>query len=155
MAASFPILVAEDSPEDAELLELGLRRAGLTGPVRIVPDGHEAVEYLEGRGKYAARDQYPFPKVIITDLKMPRINGLELLQWLRSHRDCAVIPAILMSSSGLQLDVVKAYQLGANTYFRKPTGFPALVDLLRKLAEYWTNSELPVVPAGNGTQGLH
>jgi CheY-like chemotaxis protein len=145
MALDFPILIAEDSADDAELLRRGLERAGLNGPVQIVGDGHEAVEYLEGEGKYAKRDEFPFPKVIISDLKMPRVNGLELLKWLRSHPHCAIIPAILLSGSTLEADIMKAYQLGANTYFRKPTSFGELVDLLRTLRDYWERSELPRV----------
>jgi CheY-like chemotaxis protein len=116
--------------------------------VRIVADGHEAVEYLQGEGKYGKRDEFPFPKVIISDLKMPRLSGLELLEWLRNHPHCAVIPAILLSGSTLEEDIMKAYELGANTYFRKPASFGELVELLRRLRDYWEQSELPKVAGG-------
>lgn len=147
MTPGFPILIAEDSSIDADLLEIALRRAGLSGPVRFVGDGQEAVDYLEGRGHYADRKQFPFPRVIITDLKMPRFDGLQLLQWLADHPDCCVIPTILLSGSALSHDIQSAYKLGANTYFEKPTQFAALVDLVRSLKEYWSRSHLPSVAA--------
>jgi CheY-like chemotaxis protein len=146
-AANFPILVAEDDALDADLLERALRRAGITGFLHFVPDGAQAIEYLEGRGPYAERSQFPFPKVIITDLKMPRVTGLELLQWLSSHRHCHVIPTILLSSSAMSQDIASAYKLGASTYFQKPTTFEGLVKLMTHLKHYWCESELPVVDA--------
>ena len=148
MREQCPILVAEDNEQDAELIKLALRRAGLRGPVCFVPDGHEAVEYLEGRDPYSDRAQFPFPQVIISDLKMPRVNGFELLQWLRSHQQCSVVPAILMSTSGLAEDVAHAYKLGANTFFQKPSSFQQLIDLFASLKEYWIRSELPAVVHG-------
>jgi len=148
-ADGFPILIAEDNADDVELMKQALPRAGLTGPVRFVADGHDAVAYLEGKGPYSDRGQFPFPRVIISDLKMPRIDGLELLQWLRSHPQCCIVPAILMSASSLQEDIINAYKLGANTYFKKPTSFQDLVNLLRELKDYWNRSELPQ-PATSG-----
>jgi CheY-like chemotaxis protein len=143
MTHDFPILVAEDNPEDAELLKLALRRVGFHDRIIFVPDGQAAVDYLEGRGEYADRYHYPFPQVLISDLKMPRVNGFELLEWLRKDEQCCVIPAILLSGSGLAQDVKAAYKLGANTYFQKPSSFFDLVELLTRLKEYWTRSELP------------
>jgi CheY-like chemotaxis protein len=147
MTASFPILIAEDSGIDADLLEMALRKSGLTGPMRFVQDGQEAIDYLEGRGEYADRKQFPFPHVIITDLKMPRVDGLQLLQWLADHPDCCVIPTILLSGSALSREITSAYKLGANTYFQKPTEFAALLDLVRSLKDYWSRSRFPSVAA--------
>ena len=148
MNTELPVLVAEDNEDEIALLELAFRKVGFNGPIRFVRDGHRAVEYLEGRNEYADRKQFPFPKVILTDLKMPRISGLELLQWLRKHPKCHVIPAILLSGSGLDSDVKDAYKFGANTYFQKPGGFEGMVELLRHLKAYWSSCELPVVEAG-------
>src|SRR5262245_6272471 len=150
MTEPLPILIAEDNPVDAELLDRALTHAGLPGPVRFVEDGHEAIEYLEGRGGYANRKEFPFPKVIISDLKMPRVNGLELLQWLADHPQCCIIPTILLSSSAVSEDIKAAYKLGANTYFEKPVSFDALQELVRSLKDYWMRRKLP--PAnGDGT----
>src|SRR4051812_4172662 len=102
MHDDFPILIAEDSPDDATLLEKAIRKAGLKNPIRFVSDGHEAIEYLQGKGKYGNRAEFPFPRVIISDIKMPRLNGLELLDWLQRHPECSVIPTVLLSGSGLE-----------------------------------------------------
>lgn len=147
MTESFPILIAEDDSDDAALLQRALSQSGLRGPFHFVPDGLEAIAYLEGQGDYADRNKFPFPNVIITDLKMPRLDGLALLQWLSDHPYCHVLPAILLSSSDLREDIASAYKLGANTYFTKPTRFQALLDLVRSLKEYWCRSELPPIPA--------
>ena len=145
MTDSFPILVAEDDPNDVALLRRALAKTGLTGAVRFVSDGREAIEYLEGHGRYADRGEFPFPHVIITDLKMPRLNGLELLEWLSSHPECHIIPTILLSGSALDEDIVTAYKLGANTYFAKPTNAHDLIALVQSLKDYWSRSQVPVV----------
>ena len=143
MDENLAILVAEDDDNDAELLKMALSRAGINGSVWFVKNGREAIDYLQGRGKYVDRSQYPFPKIVITDLKMPGLNGLELLEWLRSHPDCKVLPTILMSGSGLHSDVKRAYQFGVNSYFQKPSTLAELIDLMRLLKEYWMRNELP------------
>ena len=145
MHTNFPILVAEDNEDEIALMEMAFKKAEFRGPIRFVRDGHAAVDYLEGRHGYGDREQFPFPKIIVSDLKMPRVSGLELLQWLRSHPKCKVIPAILLSGSGLESDIKGAYKLGANTYFQKPGSFEDLVQLLRNLKEYWTDGELPMI----------
>src|SRR5258708_6317532 len=103
------------------LLRLALNRCGIKNPVQIVTDGQEAIEYLQGAGKYHDRSQYPFPSVIFTDLKMPRVGGFEILEWLRAHPECSVIPVIILSASRLEADVQRAYQLGGNAYLVKPS----------------------------------
>ena len=143
MPDGFTILVAEDSPDDAKLLEFAIRRAGLENPVRFVADGYEAIEYLQGKGKFGDRREHPFPRVIISDLKMPRLNGLELLDWLHQHPECKVLPTVLMSGSGLEKDIEKAYQLGANSYFQKPGTLEELTSLMRTLTDYWSRNETP------------
>ena len=143
------VLIVEDNSEDAELLEMAWQRAGFQKKINLVPDGQEAVDYLEGRGQYADRSRFPFPQVVVSDLKMPRVNGLELLEWLRKDKRCSVLPAILLSGAGLREDVEAAYKLGANTYFKKPATLAGLVELLKQLREYWMRSELPAVNGAN------
>jgi CheY-like chemotaxis protein len=148
------ILVVEDNPAEALLLKKALASAQITNPVQIVENGQEAIHYLSGSGKYVDRVQYPFPSVILTDLKMPRVNGFDILRWLRAHPECSVIPAIVLTNSALPEDISLAYQLGANSYMVKPHGFNELVQMLRTAYEYWTYCEKPPVPAGFLTDSL-
>ena len=100
-------------------------------------DGQEAIHYLMGEGKYSDRNEYPFPTILLTDLKMPKRNGLEVLQWIKEHENCRVIPTIIFSASAQFQDVEKAYALGANSYVQKPSTFEELTILLASLLDYW------------------
>ena len=146
MGNEFTILIAEDDPNDVILLELAIRKNGITNPVHVVRDGEEAVEYLEGRGRYSDRAKYPFPGVIISDVKMPRRDGLEVIEWVRSHPCCSVIPIVMLSGSRIEHDVVSAYKLGANSYFTKPTTLDELAELIRLAFDYWSRCERPPQP---------
>ena len=131
------VLVAEDNPDDAILLRRALDKAGINARVKIVADGEEMLLYLQGLGAYANRTTCPVPSLIILDLKMPRKNGLEVLQWMNENPEVAVVPTIVLSASNLEADVRAAYNLGANTYFVKPTTFEELVDTMRMVERYW------------------
>lgn len=141
MDKNFIVLLVEDDENDALLLQRALKKNGITNPVRWLRDGLQAVQYLEGEGDYFDRKQYLFPKVIILDLKMPRMSGMELLGYLQSHPKVKVIPTIVLSSSRLVQDIEAAYSLGAQTYFVKPTDFEVLVKLLRSCMDYWEMGE--------------
>src|SRR6266850_2893614 len=138
MDSGIKILVAEDDPNDVMLLELAIRKNGITSPVKVVRDGEEAIEYLEGKGQYADRQKYPFPNIIISDVKMPRRDGLEVIEWVRQHPKCSAVPIVMLSGSRIEHDVVKAYKLGANSYFTKPTTLDELTELIRLAFDYWT-----------------
>src|SRR5688572_597687 len=112
------IVVAEDDPNDVLLLQRAFQKNGIPLPVHVCYDGADAMAYLKGEGRYADRQSYPFPRVFITDLKMPRCGGFEILEWLNNHPECSVIPKIVLSASAEERDVRKAFQLGANCYFR-------------------------------------
>lgn len=149
------ILIAEDDPNDVMLLELAIRKNGITSPVRVVRDGEEAVEYLEGKGEYSNRRKFPLPSVIITDVKMPRRSGLEVVEWVRRHPQYGIIPVLMLSGSRIENDVVNAYRLGANTYFSKPSTLDELTQLIGLAHQYWSRSEHPPRPnqAENSKRG--
>jgi CheY-like chemotaxis protein len=141
--ANYTILLVEDEENDAMLVKMAFKKNEILNPVQWVKDGLEAIAYLNGEGDYANRSLYPFPEVLILDLKMPRMNGLELLAWIREHPEYRVIPTIIMSSSRLEADVEKAYNLGANTYMIKPSSFEELARITKLAHEYWAASIKP------------
>lgn len=138
MNESYAILIVEDDPNDVLFLKRALKKNEIYNPVYTVADGEEAIAYLSSLGKYLDRSAYPFPGVIILDLKMPRKNGLEVLEWIKDHPQYRVIPTIVLTSSKLNEDVIKAYGLGANSYMVKPSNFDDLQNMMKKAHEYWT-----------------
>src|SRR5437016_684237 len=117
------ILLAEDEEEDVVLLKLGFAKARFLNPVQVVPDGAEAIAYLQGAGKYSNRSDFPLPNLLLLDLKMPRKNGFEVLEWLRQQPQLSALPVVVLTSSDDMRDVNRAYQLGANTFLVKPVDF--------------------------------
>jgi CheY-like chemotaxis protein len=153
------VLIAEDNPDDALLLQRAINKAGVPARIKIVSDGEEILNYLQGNGSYSNRATHPFPSVIILDLKMPRKSGLEVLKWINENPEISVVPTIVLSASNLDRDVRAAYDLGANTYFVKPTTFEDLVETMRMMENYWKKAARlrpgntdPLVnsPLGNG-----
>jgi CheY-like chemotaxis protein len=140
------ILVAEDDPNDTLLLQRAFKKNKIDLPVHVCTDGEDAMNYLKGKGRYADRDLFSFPRVLITDLKMPRCSGFDLLAWLQKHPECNLIPKIVLSASNEESDVNKAYQLGANCFFRKPSTFDALCELIHLANEFWRTAEIPPLP---------
>ena len=145
-STSLHILLAEDSESDAFLFRHALRAARLQAGLSVVHDGQEAVDYLEAKPPFSDRTRNPFPDVIVTDLKMPGMDGFDLLEWIKSHADCAVIPAIVLSSSYMEADVTKAYALGANAFLTKPGNAKDLADLLLLTYTFWSRCLRPSVP---------
>jgi CheY-like chemotaxis protein len=143
MDSRLTILIIDDDPNDVLLLRKALVRAGVHDPVQVVADGYEAIQYLAGEGEYGNRERYPFPSVVFTDLKMPRMNGFEVLHWLRKHPDCSVIPVMVLSASKQDEDVKKAYQLGANAYLAKPSTLKELEEIVRTAYSFWAHCEKP------------
>jgi CheY-like chemotaxis protein len=140
---TYTILLVEDEENDALLLKRAFKKNNLSNPIQWVKDGLDAIAYLKGEGDYADRSRYPFPEVVLLDLKMPRMNGVELLAWIREHPDIQVIPTIVMTSSREDVDVANAYNLGANTYMIKPSDFDTLVKMVKNTHEYWAMSVKP------------
>ncbi|MDB6027276.1 MAG: response regulator receiver protein [Verrucomicrobiales bacterium] len=131
------MLYAEDDLCFAELLELALKDGGFTHKVIRVPDGEQALAYLKGIGKYGNRDIYPFPFVTLLDLKMPRVDGFEVLQWIREESPFPYLPVVVLTVSEEMRDISKAYKLGANSFLIKPPRLVELKEMLTMLDSYW------------------
>ncbi|ACB73459.1 response regulator [Opitutus terrae] len=138
------ILVIDDSPADRELILHCMRLAGVQAPVQLLGDGAEALAYLKGQPPFDDRDRYPYPCMVITDLKMPVVDGLGLLEFLRNHPELAVIPTIVLSGSSDADDVEVSYLLGASSYIVKPPTASELCDRIRTMMEYWCHCEAPI-----------
>jgi len=139
----YTILLVEDDENDAMLVRMAFERNSIRNPVQWVKDGLEAVAYLNGDGMYADRTKYPFPEVLLVDLKMPRMTGLELLAWINEHSEFRIIPTIVMTSSRQEMDIENAYKFGANTYLTKPIAFDDLAKMVKLTHEYWAMSAKP------------
>ena len=146
MDRNLTILIAEDNQDDAFFLERACRKIGLKNPVQILTDGAEVIDYLKAAGKYENRSEYPFPSVMFIDVKMPRVNGFEVLKWLQENQHCKVIPTMMFSSSEQPEDVDRAYQLGANAYLVKPNLIEHLHTKLRLAQQFWAECAKPPVP---------
>ena len=123
-----------------------MEKIGWRNPVQILTDGREVMDYLKGDGPYEDRSRYPFPSVMFIDIKMPRVNGFEVLKWLKEHQQCKVVPIIVFSSSDEPEDIERAYQLGANAYFVKPATADKLERMLRCAYDFWGLCAKPRVP---------
>jgi len=140
------ILLVEDSDHDVFFVRRATEQGGAGHEVYAVPEGGEAVRYLQGEGQYANRQEFPVPNIVLTDLKMPGMNGFEFLRWVRDHSEYGIIPVIVYSSSSVEEDVREAYSLGANSYMVKPSDLTAMIDLLRATWEFWSRCECPPMP---------
>lgn len=145
MDAFFSVVVAEDNPDDAFILQRAFKTNGLQRPIHILKDGAEVLAYLKGEEPYADRIAHPFPDLLILDLKMPIMSGFEVLEWIHNNPDYRVIPAVVWSASSDRRDVKHAFCLGAHGYFRKPSGYDECVDMVRRLIEFWSVCEKPGV----------
>jgi CheY-like chemotaxis protein len=134
------ILLVEDREDDITLIRRAFRTAYLNNPLYVVRDGEQAVAYLQGTGRYASRDEHPLPDLILLDLKMPRMDGFELLQWLREQPGINRIAVIVLTSSDQLRDVNRAYALGANSFLVKPTDFQNYINLSKLVNDFWIHT---------------
>jgi two-component system response regulator len=132
-----PILLVEDNPDDEALTLRALRRANIANNVVVARDGVEALDYLFGTGAHVGRDVTDAPAVVMLDLKLPKIDGLEVLRRLRADERTRLTPVVILTSSREERDVVDGYRLGANSYIRKPVDFEHFSEAVRQLGLYW------------------
>ena len=140
------ILLVEDNDDDRELAMLAFKQAPSTHDLVALEDGKQALDYLFAAERFAESDGSGMPKLVLLDLKMPKIDGLEVLRRLRSDQRTRFLPVVILTSSMEQSDIIEAYSLGANSYLRKPVDFLDFVETARQISRYWLtlNQALPV-----------
>ncbi len=144
MATERPILLVEDNPDDEALTLRAFNKNRIANQVIVARDGVEALDYLFGSGTYAGRDMSLMPAVILLDLKLPRIDGLEVLRRVRADSRTGLLPVVVLTTSKEQQDIYEAYRLGANSYIRKPVDFEKFIYAVGQLGLYWLALNEPV-----------
>jgi two-component system response regulator len=140
------ILQVEDDSNDVFFLKHALKRAGVANPIRVVNDGQEAIDYLKGAGRFADRDQFPLPGLVLLDLKLPHVMGLDVLKWIRQESGLSLV-VVLLTASAEEADIACAYRLGANGFLVKPSEARKLVDMAKAINDFWlTHNTLPQTP---------
>jgi len=138
------ILQVEDDPNDVFLLKHAMKKVGMTNPTQIASDGQMAIDYLSGAGKFADRDQFPLPALVLLDLKLPYVMGLDVLRWIRQQPNTTAPVVIILTASAEEEDVAAAYHLGANAFLTKPSEAGKLLDIVKAIKDFWmTHNTLP------------
>ena len=131
------ILLVEDNEDDVELTLRAFRKSRLSNEIRVVRDGAEALDYLKGRGAHAGREAEELPEVVLLDLKLPKVDGLEVLEAIRGDERMKLVPVVVLTTSDTEQDMERCYALGANSYVRKPVDFRDFVEAVQHLGLYW------------------
>lgn len=142
------ILLIEDNPSDVKLTRHAFEKNKLVNRIQVVIDGAEALEFLFGTGRYAGRNVCDAPRLVLLDLKLPKMDGLEVLRRIRSDPRTSLIPVVVLTSSNEEQDIVETYRLGVNSYIRKPVDFEKFTEVARILGLYWLLLNVPPVRAG-------
>jgi CheY-like chemotaxis protein len=137
MVANRVIFLVEDNPDDVELTLRAFKKSNIGNEIIVAHDGAEALEYMFGTGAYAGRDPTDVPAVVLLDLKLPKVDGLEILRQIREDRRTKRVPVVILTSSREEQDLVRGYDLGANSYIRKPVDFVQFIDAVKQLGLYW------------------
>ena len=135
--SAFTVLLVEDDLNDVFLVKRAFKMAQIQNPLHIVTDGQQAIQYLRGEGKYADRQAWPLPKLVVMDIKMPLKTGFEVLEWVKRDPLFRRIPVVIVSGSDLPADINRAYKLGANAYMIKPVDFREVEHLFQSITHYW------------------
>lgn len=145
MTGERSILLVEDNPHDEELTIRALRKNDVRNPIVVARDGAQALDYLFARGAHEGRDRADLPQVILLDLKLPKLGGLEVLEAIRADESTRLVPVVVLTSSAEAQDVARSYRLGANSYVRKPVDFARFLEAAKHLGVYWlvTNESPP------------
>ena len=131
------ILLVEDNQDDEELVLRALRKRNISNPIVVCRDGAEALDYVFGTGKHAGRSEADSPAITLLDLKLPKVDGLTVLKRIRADERTRLMPVAVLTSSNQEADIVRSYELGANSYVRKPVEFEQFVDAVNQLGLYW------------------
>jgi len=143
------VLLVEDRPDDVFLMLRAFEKAGIKNPVRVVTDGEEAIRYLSGEAKYSDREVFPLPELVLLDLKLPKVDGFEVLRWIRSQPSLMGLRVVVLTSSSDIRDVNNAYAIGANSFLVKPMDFDRYVELSSFISDNWFQwSATPYVKPG-------
>lgn len=137
MANEIEILLVEDNPADVELTQRALRKENIANRIEVCGDGEQALDFVFCRGAYGSRSFNHQPRLILLDLKLPRVDGLEVLKELKADARTRAIPVVVMTSSREEADLVRSYQLGVNSYIQKPVDFDQFRDIVKQLGLYW------------------
>ena len=135
------ILLVEDEEGDVFFMRQAMQKAGVLDSLQVASDGRQAIDYLKGNGKFANRQEFPLPCLVLLDLKLPRVMGLDVLKWIREQPEVATIVVILTSSQE-QADIATAYRLGANGYLVKPSDVSQLTDLAKSIKDFWLTQNI-------------
>src|SRR5437870_5276522 len=130
------ILLVEDDENDLFFMQQAMQKAGVTNPIRVASDGQQAIDYFRGTGKFANREEFPLPCLVLLDLKLPHVMGLDVLKWIRQQPGVAAI-VVILSASREEADIATAYRLGANGYLVKPPDVAQLTDMAKSIKEFW------------------
>lgn len=147
------IFLVEDNPDDEALTIRALRKNNIANDLAVARDGAEAIDYLFGTGTYAGRDTSQLPQVVLLDLKLPKVDGFEVLSRIRSDPRTKLLPVVILTSSNEERDLVESYSRGANSYVRKPVDFAEFVDAVKLLGLYWLIVNEPPPVAGRPRSG--
>lgn len=142
------ILLVEDNPDDEELTKRAIRKNNILNELIVTRDGAEALDFLFGTGNYSGRDTTVMPTVVLLDLKLPKIDGLEVLRRMRSDERTALVPVVILTSSKEEQDIANGYKLGCNSYIRKPVDFIQFSEAVQNLGLYWLLLNEPPVKKG-------
>jgi two-component system response regulator len=137
------ILQVEDDPNDVFFMQHAMKKVGVANPIQVTSDGQEAIDYLKGAGKFADRGKFPLPCLVLLDLKLPYVMGLDVLKWIRQQPGAA-LPVIILTASSEDADIATAYRLGANGFLTKPSEASKLEDMVKAIKDFWlTHNTLP------------